>query len=135
MRRCSHIRSQPCRTTREATQLDLSKAQKWVKFTQIHYDRTNSEGAFSHKEVTTIFIPDVWNVVPSLDEYVKTWRVKALAAQRAERAKKAAEAEKEKDEEQKKLEEQKVRRRNGRGSPGKVLGRQTFLSVQPVGLE
>jgi hypothetical protein len=62
----------------------------------------------SHKEITTIFIPDVWNIVPSLEDYLKTWRAKALAEKRAERVKKAEEEAKAKEEERKLLDEQKV---------------------------
>ncbi|XP_058777326.1 protein SHORT ROOT IN SALT MEDIUM 1 isoform X1 [Vicia villosa] len=67
------------RYSKDISQLDLQKCQNWNRFLEIHYDRIGKDGFFSHKEITVLYVPDLSDCLPSLDE----WRDKWLAHKKA----------------------------------------------------
>ncbi|XP_047171820.1 protein SHORT ROOT IN SALT MEDIUM 1 isoform X1 [Vigna umbellata] len=67
------------RYAKEVLQLDLENCQRWNPFLEIHYDRIGKDGFFSHKEITVLYVPDLSDCLPSLDE----WRDKWLAHKKA----------------------------------------------------
>ncbi|ESW25551.1 hypothetical protein PHAVU_003G045700 [Phaseolus vulgaris] len=67
------------RYAKEVLQLDLQNCQRWNPFIEIHYDRIGKDGFFSHKEITVLYVPDLSDCLPSLDE----WRDKWLAHKKA----------------------------------------------------
>ncbi|XP_027914489.1 protein SHORT ROOT IN SALT MEDIUM 1 isoform X1 [Vigna unguiculata] len=67
------------RYAKEVLQLDLQNCQRWNPFLEIHYDRIGKDGFFSHKEITVLYVPDLSDCLPSLDE----WRDKWLAHKKA----------------------------------------------------
>ncbi|TKY69650.1 Cell division cycle and apoptosis regulator protein 1 [Spatholobus suberectus] len=67
------------RYAKDVIQLDLQNCQHWNRFLEIHYDRIGKDGFFSHKEITVLYVPDLSDCLPSLDE----WRDKWLAHKKA----------------------------------------------------
>ncbi|KAK7407389.1 hypothetical protein VNO78_09269 [Psophocarpus tetragonolobus] len=67
------------RYAKDVIQLDLQDCQQWNRFLEIHYDRIGKDGFFSHKEITVLYVPDLSDCLPSLDE----WRAKWLAHKKA----------------------------------------------------
>ncbi len=65
------------RCGKEFCGVDLSDCKSWIKFMEIWYHRpaeTIEERSFPEmEERTTIFIPDVWNAVPSGDLWASHW--------------------------------------------------------------
>ncbi|GAU51142.1 hypothetical protein TSUD_240810 [Trifolium subterraneum] len=61
------------RYTKDIIQLDLQKCQHWNRFLEIHYDRIGKDGFFSHKEITVLYVPDLSDCLPSLDEWRDQW--------------------------------------------------------------
>ncbi|XP_012568287.1 protein SHORT ROOT IN SALT MEDIUM 1 isoform X2 [Cicer arietinum] len=61
------------RYTKDIIQLDLQKCQHWNRFLEIHYDRIGKDGFFSHKEITVLYVPDLSDCLPSLDEWRHQW--------------------------------------------------------------
>ncbi|KAL2613073.1 hypothetical protein R1flu_024765 [Riccia fluitans] len=57
------------RCTKQATQLDLSGCSNWIRFLEVHYERTGEDGLSSHREVTVIFLPDLSKCLPSLGDW------------------------------------------------------------------
>ncbi|XP_070808348.1 cell cycle and apoptosis regulator protein 2 [Pituophis catenifer annectens] len=57
--------------------LDLSPCTKWYRFAEFRYLR---EGNPSYQEQTVVFLPDIWSLMPSLEEW------EALCKQKAEKA-------------------------------------------------
>eukprot|EP00898_Chlorokybus_atmophyticus_P007829 jgi/Chlat1/8047/Chrsp73S00601 len=60
------------RTTKDQTQIDLSGCRTWLRFLDIHYHRAK------HNEVTVIFVPDVWTLMPSVEEWPLVWKQQQL---------------------------------------------------------
>lgn len=60
------------RTTKDFCGIDLSKCTKWIKFIEIWYHRpaeTIQGNQYPEMdERTVIFIPDVWNIIPTREE-------------------------------------------------------------------
>lgn len=54
-------------------------------YLQIHYDRVGKDGLFSHKEVTVLFVPDLSECLPSLDEWRAQWLAHRKAVSERER--------------------------------------------------
>ena len=52
---------------------------------QIHYDRVGKDGLFSHKEVTVLYIPDLSDCLPSIDEWRDQWLAHKKAIAERER--------------------------------------------------
>ncbi|KAH1264622.1 Cell division cycle and apoptosis regulator protein 1 [Glycine max] len=67
------------RYAKDVIQLDLQNCQHWNPFLELHYDRIGKDGFFSHKEITVLYVPDLSDCLPSLDE----WRDKWLAHKKA----------------------------------------------------
>ncbi|CAJ1932020.1 unnamed protein product [Sphenostylis stenocarpa] len=61
------------RYAKEVIQLDLQNCQRWNPFLEIHYDRIGKDGFFSHKEITVLYVPDLSDCLPSLDEWRDKW--------------------------------------------------------------
>ncbi|KAK7348760.1 hypothetical protein VNO80_23419 [Phaseolus coccineus] len=61
------------RYAKEVLQLDLQNCQRWNPFIEIHYDRIGKDGFFSHKEITVLYVPDLSDCLPSLDEWRDKW--------------------------------------------------------------
>ncbi|KAG2377005.1 uncharacterized protein HKW66_Vig0175780 [Vigna angularis] len=61
------------RYAKEVLQLDLQNCQRWNPFLEIHYDRIGKDGFFSHKEITVLYVPDLSDCLPSLDEWRDKW--------------------------------------------------------------
>uniref|UniRef100_U3F7W4 Protein KIAA196 n=1 Tax=Micrurus fulvius TaxID=8637 RepID=U3F7W4_MICFL len=57
--------------------LDLSPCMKWYRLAEFRYLR---EGNPSYQEQTVVFLPDIWSLMPSLEEW------EALCKQKAEKA-------------------------------------------------
>ena len=55
------------RSTKSLCGLDLSKCTKWIKFCSFVYD----DDADGSKMTSVIFIPDIWNIVPTEKEYIQ----------------------------------------------------------------
>jgi hypothetical protein len=55
------------RTTKSLCGLDLSKCKQWIKFCSFIYD----DGSAGGKTTSVVFVPDIWNTVPSEMEYEK----------------------------------------------------------------
>jgi len=60
------------RTVKEQSSLDLSQCATWRKFFEIRYSRPSEtikdKETPRHEEVTVVFIPDVWNIVPTMEQ-------------------------------------------------------------------
>jgi hypothetical protein len=67
----------------DAICIDLRPCTRWWKFLEIHYDRR------THREVCVIFIPSVWDIRPSREEFLQQWEKRELLKQRREREEKA----------------------------------------------
>jgi hypothetical protein len=52
---------------------------------QIHYDRIGKDGFFSHKEITVLYVPDLSDCLPSLDEWRDQWLAHKKAVAERER--------------------------------------------------
>ncbi|KAL5100195.1 hypothetical protein RYX36_004522 [Vicia faba] len=63
----------PVRHSKDISQLDLQTCQHWNRFLEIHYDRIGKDGFFSHKEITVLYVPDLSDCLPSLDEWRDQW--------------------------------------------------------------
>ncbi|RZC24418.1 protein SHORT ROOT IN SALT MEDIUM 1-like [Glycine soja] len=61
------------RYANDVIQLDLQNCQHWNPFLEIHYDRIGKDGFFSHKEITVLYVPDLSDCLPSLDEWREKW--------------------------------------------------------------
>ncbi|XP_042494256.1 protein SHORT ROOT IN SALT MEDIUM 1-like [Macadamia integrifolia] len=61
------------RCAKGLTQLDLHNCHRWNRFLEIHYDRVGKDGLFNHKEVTVLFVPDLSDCLPSLEEWRDQW--------------------------------------------------------------
>lgn len=61
------------RHTKDAIDMDLSKVKIWFKFMEVHYHRPaevyRGKSFPEQEEVSTFFVPFVWEVMPSLEEY------------------------------------------------------------------
>ena len=70
------------RVCRALTGIDLSNCTQWHRFLEIHYRRQESSSKPARTETTVIFLPDIWSVMPTPDEFTeaKTLYEKALAA-------------------------------------------------------
>ncbi|XP_045810628.1 protein SHORT ROOT IN SALT MEDIUM 1 isoform X1 [Trifolium pratense] len=73
------------RYTKDIIQLDLQKCQHWNRFLEIHYDRIGKDGFFSHKEITVLYVPDLSECLPSLDEWRDQWLAHKKAVAERER--------------------------------------------------
>ncbi|KAK2429180.1 protein SHORT ROOT IN SALT MEDIUM [Trifolium repens] len=73
------------RYTKDIIQLDLQKCQHWNRFLEIHYDRIGKDGFFSHKEITVLYVPDLSDCLPSLDEWRDQWLAHKKAVAERER--------------------------------------------------
>jgi len=51
----------------------------------VHYDRLGKDGLLSHKEVTRLFIPDLFECLPSLDAWRDQWLAHKKAVAERER--------------------------------------------------
>eukprot|EP01102_Stenamoeba_stenopodia_P000912 TRINITY_DN10837_c0_g1_i4.p1 TRINITY_DN10837_c0_g1~~TRINITY_DN10837_c0_g1_i4.p1 ORF type:complete len:435 (-),score=131.46 TRINITY_DN10837_c0_g1_i4:103-1407(-) len=82
------------RTTKEAIQLDLTPCTSWLRFMEIHYNRqlsANTNEFRYEKEITVFYLPSVWELVPSLEEYTRHVQEKQAAKLKKEELR-AAEA-------------------------------------------
>ncbi|CAM6124426.1 unnamed protein product [Calypogeia fissa] len=61
------------RCTKQSTQLDLSSCTHWLRFLEVHYERLGEDGLPSHNDVTVIFIPDLSQVLPLLEDWQLRW--------------------------------------------------------------
>ncbi|CAK8536683.1 unnamed protein product [Lathyrus sativus] len=73
------------RYSKDISQLDLQKCQHWNRFLEIHYDRIGKDGFFSHKEITVLYVPDLSDCLPSLDEWRDQWLAHKKAVAERER--------------------------------------------------
>lgn len=64
------------------TGIDLSNCTQWHRFLEIHYRRQESSSKPARTETTVIFLPDVWSVMPTVNEHseAKSLYEKALDA-------------------------------------------------------
>jgi hypothetical protein len=67
------------RHSKDKLHLDLSNCRHWNPFLEIHYDRVGTDGVFSYKEITVLFVPDLSECLPSFD----VWRTQWLAHRKA----------------------------------------------------
>ena len=44
-----------------------------IFFLQIHYDRVSKDGLHSHREITVLYLPDLSNCLPSIDQWKSQW--------------------------------------------------------------
>ncbi|CAA6665213.1 unnamed protein product [Spirodela intermedia] len=83
------------RYLKDLTQLDLGNCQHWNEFIKIHYDRIGKDGLLSHKEITVLYLPDLSNCLPSIDQWRSQWLAhKMMVAEKeqfAEKQKKLSE--------------------------------------------
>ncbi|XP_057726340.1 protein SHORT ROOT IN SALT MEDIUM 1 [Arachis stenosperma] len=61
------------RYAKDVIQLDLRNCQQWNRFLEIHYDRLGKDGFFSHKEITVLYVPNLSDCLPKLDEWREHW--------------------------------------------------------------
>ncbi|XP_061366325.1 protein SHORT ROOT IN SALT MEDIUM 1 isoform X2 [Gastrolobium bilobum] len=61
------------RHSKDVIQVDLQNCQHWNRFLEIHYDRVGKDGFFSHKEITVLYVPNLSDCLPSLDEWRDQW--------------------------------------------------------------
>ncbi|XP_035540200.1 protein SHORT ROOT IN SALT MEDIUM 1-like [Juglans regia] len=73
------------RHAKNITPLDLQYCCHWNRFLEIHYDRFGSDGLFSHKEVTVLFVPDLSECLPSLEAWKDQWFAHKKAVAERER--------------------------------------------------
>lgn len=73
------------RYAKALTGLDLKNCQHWNPFLEIHYDRIGSDGLFSHKEVTVLYVPDLSGCLPSIDAWRNQWLAHKKAVAERER--------------------------------------------------
>lgn len=62
------------RWTRTLSGIDLSRCTRWIKFAQFNYEQTKSAMKTPSNELprqitSVVFLPDIWNTVPSQEEY------------------------------------------------------------------
>jgi hypothetical protein len=66
------------RTTRDFIGLDLSACTRWIKFLEIWYYRSAEQiQGVTYPEMqerTVIFIPSVWDIIPSLEHFEQIWK-------------------------------------------------------------
>jgi len=78
------------RTMKELSGLDLSGCTQWYKFMEVHYFRPETSEANSHTEINAIFIPDAWNIIPSVEEFTALYNKRRVeSAARKEEKKKS----------------------------------------------
>jgi hypothetical protein len=58
------------RHVREQLQLDLSPCTRWYRFLDIHYHRVvpNTVPAMVARDITVIYVPAVWDLIPSMED-------------------------------------------------------------------
>lgn len=58
------------RHVREQLQLDLSQCTRWYRFLEIHYHRVvpNTVPAMVARDITVIYVPAVWDLIPSMED-------------------------------------------------------------------
>jgi hypothetical protein len=63
------------RHVREQLQLDLSPCTRWYRFLEIHYHRVvpNTVPAMVARDITVIYVPAVWDLIPSMEDFMNTW--------------------------------------------------------------
>ncbi|MED6148926.1 hypothetical protein PIB30_057587 [Stylosanthes scabra] len=76
------------RYAKDVIQLDLHNCQQWNRFLEIHYDRLGKDGFFSHKEITVLYVPNLSDCLPKLNEWREHWLAHKKAV--AERARQLA---------------------------------------------
>lgn len=57
------------RACKALTGIDLTNCTQWHKFLEIHYRRQETSTKPSRTETTVVFLPDIWSVMPSPEEY------------------------------------------------------------------
>jgi hypothetical protein len=77
-----------CRCTKDSTQLDLSACKVWTRFLEVHYERLGGDGLPSHKEITVIFFPTLFDCVPSPEVWQTQWIERQQAKLKLEAASK-----------------------------------------------
>ncbi|KAE9605540.1 putative Cell cycle and apoptosis regulator protein [Lupinus albus] len=73
------------RYAKDGIQLDLQNCKHWNRFLEIHYDRIGKDGFFSHKEITVLYVPNLSDCLPSLEDWCKQWLVHKKAVAERER--------------------------------------------------
>lgn len=73
------------RTVKEQTDVDLSACTQWARFLELQYSRNEQDGAV--REVSVLFVPDVWNALPSYEQFAATFRARLAAKRKEEEAK------------------------------------------------
>ncbi|KAG0501713.1 hypothetical protein HPP92_001785 [Vanilla planifolia] len=61
------------RCVKDIVQLDLQNCQHWNPFIEIHYNRIGHDGLSSYKEVTVLFMPDLSECLPTIDNWQSQW--------------------------------------------------------------
>eukprot|EP00210_Caulerpa_lentillifera_P004751 g4535.t1 len=61
------------RHVNEQVLLDLSPCNTWTRFCDIHYQRSDASG-YEYAEITVIFLVDISELVPSLDNWPLVWK-------------------------------------------------------------
>ncbi|XP_019460840.1 PREDICTED: cell division cycle and apoptosis regulator protein 1 isoform X2 [Lupinus angustifolius] len=73
------------RYAKDGIQLDLQNCKHWNRFLEIHYDRIGKDGFFSHKEITVLYVPNLSDCLPSLEEWCNQWLAHKKAVAERER--------------------------------------------------
>jgi len=76
------------RCTKDSTQLDLTACKVWTRFLEVHYERLGGDGLPSHKEITVIFFPTLFDCVPSPEVWQTQWIERRQAKLKLEAASK-----------------------------------------------
>ncbi|KAK7274864.1 hypothetical protein RIF29_15964 [Crotalaria pallida] len=73
------------RYAKDDIQLDLQNCKHWNRFLEIHYDRIGKDGFFSHKEITVLYVPNLSDCLPALEEWCNQWLAHKKAVAERER--------------------------------------------------
>jgi hypothetical protein len=85
------------RTVKEQTDVDLSGCTQWSRFAELHYTRSEQEGDV--REVSVLFVPDVWSALPRYEDFAASFKARLAAKRKEEEAKAEQEAKKKQEEE------------------------------------
>merc|ERR1712223_904410 len=69
------------RTCKALAGIDLSNCTKWHRFLEIHYRRQETSTKPQRTETTVVFLPDVWSVMPTSEDYSKITKLYEEASQ------------------------------------------------------
>lgn len=61
------------RHVKAQTLLDLTQCHSWIRFCDIHYSREDAQGV-ERPEVTVIFLVDVSEILPTVEDWPKVWK-------------------------------------------------------------